>query len=71
MKGSLSGLVCCRLTYRRQPDRRPGNSRAGTSYNCRWANSQHGPSIGRYFATFGSGLRSSDHFSGECDFSGV
>jgi len=60
MKGSLSGLVCRRLTYRRQQDQLPGNSTESISCNCRWVNSQHDPSIGRSLVTFGGNLRSPD-----------
>src|SRR6267142_7020744 len=51
-------------TYRRQQDRLPGNSAESISCNCKWVNSQHDPIIGRFLATLGGNLGSSDHFSG-------
>ena len=50
-------------TYRRQQDRRPGNSAESISCSCRWVNSQHDPTVGRLLGTFGHNLGSSDHFS--------
>ena len=45
-------------TYRHQQDQLPGNSAESISCNCTWVNSQHDPTHGRSFATFGDNLKS-------------